>query len=135
MPKVNKRTTKPKKIESDESDEDDVPILELVRRGDYIDAKWRAPGRGKGPRDPQDRRLEDREARDPLFGLVGGLRAARLDVGAREGHPPRAAAPLPPKPRACLTKGHLRAFLGGLVFFFLFFWLSLKKCPFPPKGN
>ena len=47
MPKVNKRTTKPKQIESDEDDEDDVPIIELVRRGDYIDAKWRAPGRGK----------------------------------------------------------------------------------------
>jgi len=28
-------------------EEDDVPILELVRRGDYLDPKWRAPGRGK----------------------------------------------------------------------------------------
>jgi hypothetical protein len=34
-----------KKESSDE--EDDVPILELVRRGDYIDTEWRAPGRGK----------------------------------------------------------------------------------------
>jgi hypothetical protein len=39
---------KPKKAESaDEDDVDDVPILELVRRGDYSDAKWLAPGRGK----------------------------------------------------------------------------------------
>ena len=28
-------------------EEDDVPILELVNRGDYLDASWRAPGRGK----------------------------------------------------------------------------------------
>ena len=28
-------------------EDDDVPILELVRRGDYLDAKWRAPGRGR----------------------------------------------------------------------------------------
>jgi hypothetical protein len=45
MPKAAKPTKpeKPKKTES----EDDVPILELVRRGDYSDAKWLAPGRGK----------------------------------------------------------------------------------------
>ena len=28
-------------------DEDDVPLVELVVRGDYLDAVWRAPGRGK----------------------------------------------------------------------------------------
>jgi hypothetical protein len=30
-----------------DEDEDDVPIVELVRRGEYLDPKWRAPGRGK----------------------------------------------------------------------------------------
>ena len=35
------------KGETQPDDDDDVPILELVRRGDYVDAKWRAPGRGK----------------------------------------------------------------------------------------
>ena len=30
-----------------DDDEDDVPIVELVRRGEYLDPKWRAPGRGK----------------------------------------------------------------------------------------
>ncbi len=49
MPKAKRtKPTKPKKPKKTESaDEDDVPILELVRRGDYSDTKWLAPGRGK----------------------------------------------------------------------------------------
>jgi hypothetical protein len=39
MPKVAKKRSV--------DEEDDVPIIELVRRGDYLDPKWRAPGRGK----------------------------------------------------------------------------------------
>ena len=43
MPKAHKNRAR----ESAAEDDDDVPILELVRRGDYVDAKWRAPGRGR----------------------------------------------------------------------------------------
>ena len=68
MPKAKRTRAKPKRRDEDDvpilelvradmarkakgetqpDDDDDVPILELVRRGDYVDAKWRAPGRGK----------------------------------------------------------------------------------------
>ena len=42
MPRGAKGTKKAR-----DDDEDDVPIVELVRRGEYLDPKWRAPGRGK----------------------------------------------------------------------------------------
>jgi len=44
---VRGANAKKTKGETQADDDDDVPILELVRRGDYVDAKWRAPGRGK----------------------------------------------------------------------------------------
>ena len=45
--KLAKKHSAKKARSDDDDDDDDVPIIELVRRGDYVDAKWRAPGRGK----------------------------------------------------------------------------------------
>ena len=47
MPTKAAEAAKAKRAERELEEEDDVPILELVRRGDYVDATWRAPGRGK----------------------------------------------------------------------------------------
>ena len=75
-------------------DEDDVPLVELAVRGDYLDAAWRAPGCVKsfGVHKLVDWKLKKTALF--FFGLVERLCAARLDLGARIERPSGKASPL-----------------------------------------